>query len=300
MKKIFLVITLWGCWMFSIPASWAAETISSEDSPLAWGEVATPEGIKVLISTVQIQEWMKAQTAEPLKMIAITYGIKNGTENRKIDLAGEMVFRLTDEFGNVYRRLEPPVNFERPVTVPNKNFPSLYPGEQFTASVFFEPPVDASQTLNLRVDAENIGVAEPVVFRLPMVRTSPVPPEEQLEIAIPRKFHRRVKPGDTIPIKVMVSDKLDVPDSIYIIAPFHVYEDQDAQGSYALRVPKDQPPGPLTVVILTRWGLQGQEQTLSKSFTVQVDPSPKPCSEKCAEGHGLAQGTGTGLQLKKF
>lgn len=300
MKKILLAIGIFYCGTFCIAAASDSGALSDEEKRLAsWGEVQTPEGIKFVVNEVGVREWIKSESSGLGKMTAVTYSIINQTGNKKIDLSAELAFILTDEFGNVYQRLEKPLNYGQPITVPGENFPSLYPDEQFTASIFFEAPVAASQVLNLVVDAKSIGVGETISLHLPVVRALPAKTEEEivfkdedLQISVPKRLHR-ILPGDIIPIKVTVSEKIRSPDSIYIITPFYLHEDQDALGNYELRIPANQPDGPITVIVLSRWSREGQDATLSKSFTVNIKRPQTRCTESsgrnCARTGGLAK-----------
>lgn len=293
MRKIILAIGVFYCGVFCVVAASASPALSSDEKRLAsWGEVQAPEGIKFEVNEVEVREWIKSESSGLGKMTAVTYTITNQTGNKKIDLSAELVFILTDEFGNVYQRLENPLNYGRPITVPGENFPSLYPDEQFTAAIFFEAPVAASQVLNLVVDAKNIGVGETISLHLPVARALPAKAEEKmvftdedLQISVPKRLHR-ILPGDIIPIKVAVAEKVGSPDSIYIITPFYVHEDQDALGNYELRIPADQPDGPITVIVLSRWSREGQDETLSKSFTVNVKRPPKRCTSLLEQSKG--------------
>ena len=128
-------------------------------------------------------------------------------------------------------------------------------------------------------------MAQAVSFRLPVVRALPVQvqPEvvfhdDDLQVTLPKRL-RLVRPGDTIPIKVDLAEEVSRPDSIYIITPFYFFQDQDSTGQYEVKIPKEQQDGPLTVIILANWRQEGEEQTLSKSFTVQVKHPQKPCPD---------------------
>lgn len=309
MPKFFVLISiLVGIFYFcppDLPAN-NDKVIAEDPGHFPWGQFKTKEGIKFTIHDVKIGEWKQALPAsdeqelapaadELVSMVAISYELTNETQNRKIDLTkNDLDFALFDEFGNIYNELDSPSSYPQPTIIANKHFPSLYPKETVTYSIFFEAPVKPSQVLNLVINAESLGVADKVSFHLPVVRALP-PPEKQtvaysdddLKITIPPNL-RFIKPGEIIPIDVDIA-KIPRPDRIYIIAPFHLYEDTLAAGHYDLRIPKDQVEGPLTVVVLANWKDDDEEHTLSKSFTIMVKPvkgARKICSDDCVETYG--------------
>lgn len=86
-------------------------------------------------------------------MASISYEFKNGTKDVKMDfgdLSGN--FSLTDNIGNKYYAYSKPKDFHDPNTKP-EHFPSIYPGESYADTIFFEPPVKGAQYLLLKIEA---------------------------------------------------------------------------------------------------------------------------------------------------
>lgn len=282
-RLLLFTFTLLGLLCLSVRADNNQTTVAPVLFP--WGEFKSEAGVRFTIRDVEIGKWIKdADSHESLGIIAISYELVNETENRKIDLSNELAFTLTDEFGNQYKQFEKPLDYPRPVTVLNKYFPSFYPEEIFSSTVFFEAPVKSSQVIDLLIDAQNLGVTRQILFHLPVVRAFPpvkeqtaVVTDDDLQLILPPKL-KSVKPGDTIPIRVRFAKDFP-PDKILVITPFYIYEDPRAAGQYNLRIPKKQPAGPLTIIVLASWAAGDTEQTASKSFTVLVRSRQKAVIE---------------------
>jgi hypothetical protein len=271
-RLLSLIFVFWGILCSS--------TFSDDEVGFPWGQFQSPENVVFTIRDVSIGEWKRGDLSsndgavESMNMTAISYDVTNETENRKIDLTdSDLQFILSDEFGNIYHQREKPLNYSKPITVLNKNFPSLYPQETLSSTVFFEAPIKKSQVLNLIINAQTLGVAQPVSFHLPVIRALPkvdnttTLDDDDLQVMIPPQL-KVVKPGDNIPIEVRLAKV--TPNHVYVIAPFYLFDDTQAVGHYDLRIPDNQQDGPLTVVVLTSWKDGENEQTLSKSFTIPV------------------------------
>jgi hypothetical protein len=97
-----------------------------------------------------------------LEYIAITYTLTNNNENRKLDLSEGFNFFLQDEFGNTYRRIKKPAGYSAPVILVAKNFPSLYPGESYGETLFFEAPLAKASRVTLLIDANAVGIKDKI------------------------------------------------------------------------------------------------------------------------------------------
>jgi hypothetical protein len=229
--------------------------------------------------------------ADPLKprsMLAVTYRFKNDTSTKKLDLSKKFEFRLMDEFGNEYESLVAPADYPDPVFTAQRHFPSLYPQDSVTETIFFETPIERSRHLRLIWDARNVGIYPPIVFRIPARDIEKPPPDE---VNIPGESDMKilypppgltVKPLDVIPLKFHLAREFPKPDTVFIITPSYTFEDLEFVRYYDLRIPADQPPGAMIVVILLRWKIGETEQTLSKSITLNVIDPQEDCKQNCS------------------
>jgi len=214
--------------------------------------------------------------------LVVTFEMVNDSSTRKVDYERPFKFTLRDEFGNVYRSVPQPKDFSGTVFEPGKNFPSIYPGEHFRQKLFFEKPVETSRRLILTVKPELKGAPETVDLALPPVRRNLPPlsrgrmPKEKdlrIETLLPEKT---VRPGQSVPFRIILSGDLLPPEKIFLFLPRSVYEDEKLLYQYRVNISADQPPGELTIVVMAKWGDILNGATVSKSFTLNVEKKTKP------------------------
>lgn len=106
-------------------------------------------------------------------LLIITLAVANVSKNKKIDFStwqnarysfGEDVAALTDDNGNVYKR----INFGTlSWLVGGVIMESIYPGESINDLLIFEKPVDAFKWLHLELPAKNLNEAGTIRFEIP-------------------------------------------------------------------------------------------------------------------------------------
>ena len=224
--------------------------------------------------------------------LAITLEVINHTKTKKISLQEEFQYELTDEFGNTYRLLSVPDHYERPIFFPNKHFPSIYPEEIFSETIFFEVPIEKSETLFLKFDATPLGISNAIQLSLPCFKIgekeksvvqelqSRNPIDNDLAIILP-KNGAAVMPGEIVPLRIKLPADIDPPDRIYILSPDYLFEDTNLSSRYDLRIPPLQKLGPFIVVVMAMWNNDPKEIVISKSFTLKVVDPAKACMGEC-------------------
>ncbi|MBF0485126.1 MAG: hypothetical protein HQL16_01300 [Candidatus Omnitrophica bacterium] len=273
MSKILAAILFFFAVLFTTPPLFAQESV-------------TVEGCNFAVQKVEFGKLKPRQhpgpgdlTAEQidknddsLTFIAISYRFINSNENRKLDLKENFRFSLSDEFGNQYRQLKKPDEYARPVLFVSKNFPSIYPGETYGETLFFEAPIDQASVLKLGVEASAIGNSQPVELKIflkglrrldtkkKITKPLPLPESKSLaegplgiKIAFPEQGHI-FNPGDLIHLKVLVSGP-NIPKRIIVDALEHTLEDNvpARENVYDIVIPSNQASGQISLSVIGQW-----------------------------------------------
>jgi hypothetical protein len=212
--------------------------------------------------------------------IAVSYEITNTITTKKLNLEGNRELLLIDEFGNEYRQINRPEKFNGPVIKPPKSFPSLYPGERYTETVFFEPPIAAAKGLKLIVNAKSLRMDKPAELFIDIsdrasLRTSGnksiIPSSVDLRIVDPQNG-TILNQGDVIHIRVMASgDK--PPKKIIVVALNTYFEDKSPafENVYDLNVPLEQEPGNYVINVIANWAGSRSDNNITLSDTLSID-----------------------------
>ena len=220
------------------------------------------------------------ETTMPISHIAITYEITNTSSTRKLTLEGNRKALLFDEFGNEYRKINVPADYGQPVVKVSKNFPSLYPGENYTETIFFEPPIPAAKKLKLSVNVNDLGMEKPAELSINIADRSSLLSVRKKSFDPSTLDIRIVDPpngmilgqGDVIHIRIMAAgDK--PPQKIIVIALNTYFEDKSPsfENVYDLNVPLDQAPGSYVVNVIAEWPGTTSENNTTLSDTLSFD-----------------------------
>lgn len=246
------------------------------------------EGISFNITKVSYGQWVRPRQhlvndmvdhlgndGETLSFIAVSYTIENGTPSRKIDLDGKFSYKLTDEFGNRYRALKKPDNFKDSVLAVSKNFPSLYPGETFGETLFFEAPVGNANVLKLLVASDELKLSGPVeLFIQRSSSSAAVRPDQKQTLSTEAETAPSLSsiPGSSA-IKIAYPDSgvvwdqgqsgrvqvaiqgAVIPRNIMLVALDKNFNDQAPKPTnvYDINVPVDQSPGDYMLNVIAQW-----------------------------------------------
>jgi hypothetical protein len=143
-------------------------------SSFAQNEV-TVDGLSFNVQSVSYGKWSKprhhmvndmvkhdSEADETLSYIAVAYVMTNTNDTRKIDLDGKFDYKLFDDFGNRYRPMRKPEDYNAAVLTVSKNFPSLFPGEKYGETLFFEAPISTAKEIKLTINLERMQLSKPV------------------------------------------------------------------------------------------------------------------------------------------
>ena len=234
--------------------------------------------------------------------LGIRYRFINNNVTKKIDLGQKFKFSLSDEYRNYYQGLKPPADYPHVVSVYPAHFPSLYPGEEYEETIFFEAPIAQSSFLFLTVDITPAKLSDAVTIRIPMDQVGrevsqekiaekpldvPVKPQsigDFLKIHSPQK-DRTLYPGEAIQLDVELGKDLGVPESILIVSPIYTLRDLSYGLHYAVRVPPDYKKDSLTIIVIAKWPGEGTEKLLSDSLTFTILDLKEKCVHDCIVEH---------------
>lgn len=219
-----------------------------------------------------------------LSYIAISYAITNGTGSKKIDLDGKTLYALFDEFGNRYRPMRKPGDFKSSVLTVSKNFPSLYPGEQYGETLFFEAPIAKAKELKLSIEFETFHPSRPIELTFSRDAKDPSPAERprqeqpvktglsEISIAAPQPGIVWDQ-GQSARVEVHVSGA-QIPKKIIMIALDNTFPDPSPtnDNTYDLNVPFDQPPGEYILNVIAQWPDGSTSSSTLKFYVKDATP----------------------------
>lgn len=223
-----------------------------------------------------------------LEYIAITYTLTNKNENRKLDLGEGFEFFLQDEFGNTYRRIKKPAGYSEPVILVAKNFPSLYPGESYGETLFFEAPLAKASRLTLVIDANAVGIKEKISLAVNKHQQPSLPPNKVAASQPPDLTAQPIQTAQqsssrepvfspvqenrcpiiitspengatldvTRPVRIQVSiEREQIPDHILITGPGFSASDPSPRNrnTYDFMIPPGQPAGIQVINVAAEW-----------------------------------------------
>ena len=238
-----------------------------------------------------------------LSYIAISYTLTNNNDSKKIDLDGKFSYKLFDNLENRYRPMRKPADYNSSVLIVSKNFPSLFPGETYGETLFFEAPISTAKSVKLTIDMEKTKLSQPVeiVFVPQTLLEQRVPAEPVIQPAVPRSKQSQIttpktNSGESAPsgpgIKItsplpgiclkqgesshmrVVSESGQLPKKLIIISLDNTFVDPapTKDSVYDLNVPPDQAPGAYMVNIIAEWS-NGDVSSTSLDFFVK-DAAP--------------------------
>ena len=196
--------------------------------------------------------------------LVINLDLSNKTKIKKFKLDKTYEFFLQDEYGNEYRQITTPFDYDFPIYYPNTHYPSLYPGESYRMTIFFEPPIRSSKILTLlvkEVASDVTGTMSPVSVFLPTlkikniktirqeVKHTPTYDDLSFYVINPRE---KYNPGDIVKVRVHFSKNILKPDRVFIITANHNLEDKDQIYKYDIRIPEKTQSGEFSIVVLAR------------------------------------------------
>lgn len=150
---------------------------------LAFGEEFRKDGLVIKVKNVELSyltvkegEYIKSypstlqeKNSKKVKMIAISYEFINDTGNKKIDLSQNFQLSLTDDSDNKYNSYPALEDYDISRTsIKPEHFPSIYPGESYGETIFFEAPIGIAKYLLLNIDATNIGIKDKIIVTIPV------------------------------------------------------------------------------------------------------------------------------------
>jgi len=264
------------------------------------------DGIVYNVHLAEIGQWKKAKDHDfRPTLIAVHFYVRNSDETRKVDLSNGFQYKLFDEFNNFYIQQAKPEGYGTITEFLPQQYPSLYPEETYGKIVFFEAPIKSTRYLVLSVDASGVGYSESMNIKIPMNQielaskklaraynltfkrkqadgSEPQSPIDKNSIKIISPPDRSpVAPGDIVNIKVRLAKGTIPPVQIYVVSPIYTLEDRSVSNEYNLRIPGDYPKGELTVVVIGRWIVNGNEILLSDSVTLNVIDKKERCLHGC-------------------
>jgi len=302
MKKIIILVFVVS---FCVGTSLVPNGIASSVDPRAnaynvvLGERYVESGLVFIVKEMQLGEWVSMDQAQSLSIfsvpvrsnkssiLAIRYDFLNENIRKKVDLHRNFQFTLKDEFGNFYRQFDKPLDYEGVSEFYNKNYPSVYPGERVGQTVFFEAPIESTETLFFSIDARNIGLQTEIVIKLPLKQMVTVDSdfysrfreaEEKADAQknqigpikiVKPKSGLTVEPGQMVRIEVEIPENSREPDNIFVMIPSYVLKDAELHYQYDVTIPKDQKDS-MTVLVIGQWKHGDDEEILSDSIRLKI------------------------------
>jgi hypothetical protein len=277
MQRILFILLFILC--FCSPAVVHAGKPSNRTISIVVTDVSISDTAKPVVPTADNRAVNPSARIVMPPHIAITYEITNSSTTRKPTLDQNRKTRLIDEFGNEYRQIKLP-NINQFITRMPKNFPSLYPGDTYTTTVFFETPIPAAKKLKFICSAVDLGLTKPIDLFIDITDRSTVTPIQIKDNDQPALGIRIVDPpsgtilnqGDVVHIRIMA--KGDKPPKKIIVITLNTYFEDKAPGLenvYDLNVPLNQTPGNYLVNVIAEWPGTTAENNITLSDTLSFD-----------------------------
>jgi len=246
--------------------------------PFAWAAKAgavAKGAVTCRIKGVQTGHWDPSQR----EMIAITYQVHNHDATKKLEVLESAQYTLNDEYKNNYRFLSDINGYPGPADIKPKSFPSLYPNDAYTKTVFFEAPIPSSQRLTLviagLIDPERSLITLPIDLKkwnYGKVKVV-IPPGVQITSPFPGS---QVYPGQSVEFAVDV-DNTDGLKMIVVQSLGQQFEDQNPRkhNMYHINVPQDQAQGNFDITVIGHWVSpdKDREEVVSDSIFLEVAPA---------------------------
>ena len=250
------------------------------------------EGASFFIKNMEIfltnSQSFSAEGMPRMPVLAIRYRLVNNNPTKKINLDEPLKFMLSDEFQNQYRSVPSPSDYVEPLAKYPSSFPSLYPGEKFEEVIFFEAPISESRALFLRVNADNLGMENDFIVKIPTQRIEHIekvalvknPKPKKVDIPIgPIKITSpenglTVAPGEFIHIQVKIPEHTKKPDRLFVIIPAYVLEDHQMAFEYDIKIPENE-KGNFAITVVGKWDTAKGEEVLSDSIVLNIGPANK-------------------------
>ena len=182
----------------------------------------------------------------------------------------------------------------------SKNFPSLYPGEQYGETLFFEAPIAKARTLKLLIASQSLKLSRPVelVFERDQIPEQGPGPEP---VSARETSAQTIQPASSFPepvlsgpfeikivspdpgvvwdqgqsarVEVTVSGR-QLPKNIILIALNNTYNDPSPKTNnvYDINVPLDQTPGEYLINLIAQWPDGSTSSAVLKFFVKDATP----------------------------
>jgi hypothetical protein len=213
------------------------------------------------------------------KYLVIEFRFNNQTGTRKIDLDTGFQYALADNFNNRYRPLPKPRDYTKQLEHLPANFPSVYPGESCSTTLFFEAPVSQAATLQLLVTAPSMGITNPlpVSFSITPINPAATVADQSapwVKITSPESG-AVVERGVVFPLEIKLAPE-HLPKKLIVIAFGQTFEDKTPteNNTYNIAVPENTPFGQASINVIGRWGNPPDDQVASKDIVVYVKGEP--------------------------
>ncbi len=239
----------------------------------ATSATTTKDGLNFEISSAAINSINKT------KYLVIEFRFNNQTGTRKIDIDSGFQYALADNFNNRYRPLPKPKDYTKQLERLPPNFPSVYPGESCSTTLFFEAPVTQAQSLDLLVTAPGIGITTPLSVHFSIIPINPASqtgqPTPWMQIASPENG-AVMERGTTFPLRISLKTG-QLPNKLIVIAFGHTFEDPTPteDNTYNIAIPEDAPIGQTSVNVIGHWADPlNNDQITSKDIVLYVKGAP--------------------------
>jgi hypothetical protein len=235
----------------------------------AAASVKTPDNIRFEIQGTSLGG------SNSIKYILIDFVLSNESDTKKINFDHRFDFILSDEFGNRYRTLPRPENYNSHLEKVPFNFPSIYPGEGCAKALFFEAPIAKATRLKLEIRGPFEGTEDPLELEFPAPGAGPEGPS-MIEIASPENGDVMIASA-VFSLHVRVNSN-ELPFKIIIVAFGKTLEDGEPSkdNTYNVTIPGDTPQGPASISVIGYWTdpKNGSQQMISENIIIHVNPGP--------------------------
>ncbi|MFH0752969.1 MAG: hypothetical protein V2A70_00205 [Candidatus Omnitrophota bacterium] len=215
--------------------------------------------------------------------IAVEFRFFNQTGMAIVDGKNVFQYSLTDNFNNRYRPIQKPDNYTKELEDLPPNYPTLYPGESCTKTIFFETPVAEITSLELLIAAPALNIISPVSIPFSInsydFADNSEPIGSWISIQSPENG-AVLQRGAIFPLNIRLNPD-QLPNELIISLFGQTFEDNapSENNTYNIAIPRNTPVGLNSINVIGRWGgvIPYKDNSIaSKNIVVFIEGKPLP------------------------
>ncbi|MBF0121792.1 MAG: hypothetical protein HQL21_00105 [Candidatus Omnitrophica bacterium] len=219
----------------------------------------------IRFEVTNVQRSVEGDKKQPY--LVVQYQFTNNDEKKKLSVNQALPCKIVDEFSNEYRQLtEPPSGEAQGGRILPNSFPSIYPGETYGETLFFEKPVARANQLRFIIDASPLGIRTTV--QIPLKLNPDIVNGVEIRSPLDGSI---LDQGEVVHLDVRITGGV-TPKRVIVLAFGQTYSDDNPslENVYDINIPPDQTLGPEIINVIAQWRPEHDSLTRSSYINVTV------------------------------